>query len=138
MAAAALTTTVDCRVADVELADPERFIGSLPAEFCVACELRCGASGRGAAAVATGISGVAASRTTSDATDSAEGAGAASSSLGDAAVGSRVDNAATGGSAGAAVATAAGSPVWVRVAPADAVASLLDSVGLVCAPPNSS
>ena len=34
-----------------------------------------------------------------------------------------------------AVATAAGALVWVGVAPADAVVSLLDGVGLVCAPP---
>ena len=42
---------------------------------------------------------------------------------------------AAGGSAGAAVATAAGTPVWVGVASADAVVSLLDGVELVCAPP---
>ena len=44
-------------------------------------------------------------------------------------------NAAAGGSAGAAVATAAGTSVWVGVAQADAVVSLLDGVELVCAPP---
>ncbi len=42
---------------------------------------------------------------------------------------------AAGGSAGAAVATAADTPVWVGVAPADALVSLLDGVELVCAPP---
>ena len=46
-----------------------------------------------------------------------------------------VGNVAAGGSAGAAVATAADTPVWVGVAPADAVVSLLDGVELVCAPP---
>ena len=46
-----------------------------------------------------------------------------------------VGNVAAGGSAGAAVATAAGTSVWVGVAPADAVVSLLDGVELVCAPP---
>ena len=90
---AALTTTVDCRFADVQCADPEPFVGSPPAEFGLACELPCGASGGGAAAVATGVSGVAASRTSSDATGSAEGADAA------------------GCSVGAAVAAAEGTPV---------------------------
>ena len=89
----------------------------------------------GAAAVATGVSGVAASRATSDGTGSAEGAGAAGCSVGNAAFGCCVGNAAAGGSAGAAVATAAGTPVWVGVVPADAVVSLLDGVELVCAPP---
>ena len=133
--AAAWTTTVDCGFADVELADPERFVGSLPAEFGAVCDSPCGASVLGAAAVATGVSGVAASRATGDGTGSAEGAGAAGCSVGDAAVGCWVGNAAAGGSAGAAVATAAGTPVWVGVAPADAVVSLLDGVELVCAPP---
>ncbi len=133
--AAAWTTTVDCGFADVELADPERFVGSLPAEFGAVCDSPCGASVVGAAAVATGVSGVAASRATGDGTGSAEGAGAAGCSVGNAAVGCWVGNAAAGGSAGAAMATAAGTPVWVGVAPADAVVSLLDGVELVCAPP---
>ena len=55
--------------------------------------------------------------------------------MGDTAVGCSVGDAAAGGSAGAAVATAAGTPVWVGVAPADVVVSLLDGVELVCAPP---
>jgi hypothetical protein len=79
--AAASTTTVDCRFADVELADPDRFVGSLPAEFGAACD-----SWRGASVLA--------------------------------------------------VATAAGIPVWVGVAPADVVVSLLDGVELVGAPPD--
>jgi hypothetical protein len=134
--AAAWTTTVDCWFADVELADPERFVGSLPAEFGALCDSPCGASGVRGAAVATGVFGVAASRASGDGTGSAEGAGAAGCSVGDAAVGRWVGNAAAGGSAGAAVATAEGTPVWVSVAPADAVVSLLDGVELVCAPPD--
>ena len=110
MLAAASTTTVDCRFADVELVDPERFIGTLPAKFGALCDSPCGASVLGAAAVATGVSGVAASRATGD-------------------------DATARGLAGAAMATAAGIPVWVGVAPADAVVSLLDGVELVCAPP---
>ncbi len=133
--AAALTTTVDCGFADVELADPERFVGSLPAEFGAVCDSWRGASVLGAAAVAAGVTGVAASRATSDGSGSAEGAGAAGCLVGDAAVGCWVGNAAAGGSAGAAVATAEGTPVWVGVAPADAVVSLLDGVGPVCALP---
>ena len=89
----------------------------------------------GAAAVATGVSGVAASRATSDGTGSAEGATAAGFSSGDAAVGFSSGDAAAGGSSDDAAATAAGTPVWVGVAPADAVVSLLDGVELVCAPP---
>ena len=107
--AAAWTTTVDCRVADVEGADPERLVGSLPAKFGAVRDSPCGASVLGAAAVPTGVSGIAASRATGD-------------------------DAAARGSAGAAVATAAGIPVWVGVAPADVVVSLLDGVELVCAP----
>ena len=109
MLAAASTTTVDCRFADVELVDPERFIGTLPAKFGALCDSPCGASVLGAAAVATGVSGVAASRATGD-------------------------DATARGLAGAAMATAAGIPVWVGVAPADVVVSLLDGVELVCAP----
>ena len=110
MLAAASTTTVDCRFADVELADPKRFVGSLSAEFAAVCDSPCGASVLGAAAVATGVSGVAASRATGD-------------------------DATARGLAGAAMATAAGIPVRVGVAPADVVVSLLDGVELVCAPP---
>jgi hypothetical protein len=44
-------------------------------------------------------------------------------------------NAAAAGSAGAAVATVAGTSVWVGVATADGVVLLLDGVELVCAPP---
>jgi hypothetical protein len=124
--AADSTTTVDCWFADVELVDPERFIGSLPAKFGAVRDSLCRASVLGAAAVATGVSGVAASCATSDGTGSAEDACAAGRSVG---------NAAAGGSAGAAVATAEGTPVWVRIAPGDAVVSLLDDVELVCAPP---
>ena len=133
--AAVWTTTVDCRFADVEGADPERLVGSLTAKFGAVCDSWCGASGVGTAAVPTGVSGVAASRAPSDGTGSAEGAGAARTSVGNAAVGCSVGTAAAGDSAGAAVATAAGTPVWVGVAPADAVVSLLDGVELVCAPP---
>jgi hypothetical protein len=127
--AAAWTTTVDCGVADVDLVDPESFVGSLPAEFGAAYWR--GASVLGAAAVAAGVSGVAASRATGDDIGFAEGAGAARTSVGNAAVGCLVGTAAAGDSAGAAVATAAGIPVWVGVAPV----SLLDGVELVCAPP---
>ena len=123
---AAWTTTVDCGFADVELVDTEWFIGSLPAEFGAVRDSPCRASGGGAAAVATGVSGVAASCATSDGTGSAEDAGTAGCSVGDAAA---------GGSAGAANATPEGTPVWVGVAPADAVVSLLDGVELACAPP---
>jgi len=133
--AAAWTTTVDCGFADVEGADPERLVGSLPAKFGAVRDSLCRASGGGAAAVATGVSGVAASRASGDDTGSAEDAGAAGCSLGDAAVGCWVRNAAAGGSAGAAIATPEGTPVWVRRAPADAVVSLLDGVERVCAPP---
>ena len=129
------TTTVDCGVADVELADPERLVGSLPAGFGAVCDSPCRASGEGAAAVATGVAGVAASRASGDGTGSAEDAGPAGCSLGDAVVGCWVDNAAAGGSAGAANATPEGTPVRVGRAPADAVVSLLDGVELACAPP---
>ena len=131
--AAAWTTTVDCGVADIDLVDPESFVGSLPAEFGAAYWR--GASVLGAAAVAAGVSGVAASRATGDDIGFAEGAGAARTSVGNAAVGCLVGTAAAGDSAGAAVATAAGIPVGVGVAPADTVVSLLDGVELVCAPP---
>jgi hypothetical protein len=124
--AADSTTTVDCWFAVVELVDPERFIGSLPAKFGAVRDSLCRASVLGAAAVATGVSGVAASCATSDGTGSAEDACAAGRSVG---------NAAAGGSAGAAVATAEGTPVWVRIAPGDAVVSLLDDVELACAQP---
>ena len=110
-------------------------MGLLPAEFGAVGHSPCRASGVRAAAVVTGVTGVAASRATSDGTGSAEGAGAAGCSMGNAAVGSWVGNAAVGGSSGAAVATAKGTPVRVGVAPADAVVSLLDSVELVCGPP---
>ena len=112
--AAASTTTVDCWVADFKLADPDRFVGSLPAEFGATCDSPCGASVLGAAAVATGVSGVAAFFL---------GAGRAGCSLSDAAAGCLGGDAAAGGLAGAAGATAAGTPVWVGVAPADAVVS---------------
>src|SRR4051794_12392998 len=42
--AAALTTPVDCWFTDDELADPERFVGALPAESGALCESPCGAS----------------------------------------------------------------------------------------------
>jgi hypothetical protein len=66
--AAALTTTVDCWFADVELADPQRVVEALLAEFGAVCESPCGASA------------VAPSRATSDCTSSSEGAGAGCSS----------------------------------------------------------
>ena len=127
MVAAAWTTTVDCRVADVELADRERFIGSLPAEFGAACDSWRGASVLGAAAVATGVSGVAASRASCDGSGSAEGASAADCSLGVAA--------AVGFWVGDAVASAEGTSASVGVAPADAVVSLRDEAEPVYAPP---
>jgi hypothetical protein len=114
--AAALTTTVDCWFADVELADPERSVRALPAEFGAVCESPCGASG------------VAPSRSTSDNTGSAEGAGAVGSSAGDAAAGGSAGDAAVGCSSGDAVATAEGTPIWVGVASADSVVSLLDAL----------
>ncbi len=123
-------TTVDCWFTDVELADPDRFVGSLSAEFGAVCGLPCGASALGAAAVAAGVTGVAASRATGDGIGFAEGVGAAVCS-----VGCWVGNVAAGGSAGVAVATAEGTPVRVGVAPADALVSLLDGVELVCGPP---
>jgi hypothetical protein len=134
--AVALTTTVDCWFADIEFVDRERFVGTLPAEFGAICDSLCPASGMGAAAVATGVFGFAASGATGDGTGSADGADAASCSVGDAAVGCWEGNAAAGGSAGAAVATAEGTPVWVSVAPVDAVVSLLDGAELACAPPD--
>jgi hypothetical protein len=39
----ALTTTVDRWFADVELADPERFVRALPAELGAICDTPCGA-----------------------------------------------------------------------------------------------
>ena len=132
--AAASTTTVDCRFADVEGADPERLVGSLTAKFGAVRDSLRRESGVGTAAVATGVSGVAASRAPSDGTGSAEYAGAARTSVGNAAVGCLVGTAAPGDSAGAAIATPEGIPVWAGVASADAVVSLLDGVALVCAP----
>jgi hypothetical protein len=126
--AAALTTTVDSRVADVALTDPERFVRALPAEFGAPCESPCGASG------------VASSWATSDCTGSAEGAGAADSSVGDPEVDCSAGDAAVGCSVGAcatddAAASAEDVPVWVGVASADAVVSLLDGAEPVRAPP---
>ena len=129
--AAALTTTVDCGFADMFVGS--RPAESRPAEFGAVCDSWRGASGGGAAAVAAGVSGVAASRASGDGTGSAEGASAAGCAVSDAAVGCWVGNAAAGGSAGAAIAPPVGTPVWVGVAPADAVVSLLDGVELVCA-----
>ena len=81
-------------------------MGLLLAEFG-AGDSPCGASGVGAAAVATGASGLAAGCAITDATGSAEGADAAGCSVGDAA---------TVCSAGAAVAAAAGSLAGVGAA----------------------
>ena len=81
-------------------------MGLLLAEFG-AGDSPCGASGVGAAAVATGVSGLAAGCAITDATGSAEGADAAGCSVGDAA---------TVCSAGAAVAAAAGSLAGVGAA----------------------
>lgn len=66
---------------------------------------------------------------------SAEGAGGPGCSAGNAVIDCWVGTTATGRWAGAAVATAEGTPVWLGVAPADAVVSLLNGVELVCAPP---
>ena len=123
---AAPTATLDCRFAGVELADPERLVGSLPAEFGAVCDWPRGACGVAAAAVATAVSGGAASPATSDGTCLAEDPGAADDLVG---------NAAAGDSAGAAVATAEGTPGGAGLALADAVASRLDGVEPVCAPP---
>ena len=124
-------------------------MGLLLAEFGAVGDSPCGASGVGAAAVATGVSGLAAGCAITDATGSAEGADAAGCSVGDAA---------TVCSAGAAVAAAAGSLAGVGAAvlvglvepvapdevgafvgafvtPADAVMSLLDGAEPVCGPP---
>jgi hypothetical protein len=125
VAAAALMTIVDCWFADGELADPERSVRALPAEFGVVRDSPCGASL------------VAPSRATSDNTGSAEGAGVAGCSVGDAAAGCSTGDAAAGCStgdsavgcsAGDAVATAEGTPIWVGVASADSVVSLLDAL----------
>jgi hypothetical protein len=117
---------VDCRFVDVELADWERFVGSLSAESGAVRDPPCAASIVGAAAIATGVSGVAASCITGDGTGSAEGAaGASGCCVGNAAFGCWMDNAAGDGSLGAAVATTGGSSVWSGVAEADAVVSLL-------------
>jgi hypothetical protein len=130
--AAALMTTVDCWFTDGELADPERSVRALPAEFGVVRDSPCGASV------------VAASPTTSENPGSAGGAGvadcsggagmagcsvgdaAAGCSTGDAAAGCSAGDSAVGCSTGDAVATAEGTPVWVGVASADSVVSLLD------------
>ena len=122
---AAPTATLDCRFAGVELADPERLVGSLPAEFGAVCDWPRGACGVAAAAVATAVSGGAASPATSDGTCLAEDPGAADDLVG---------NAAAGDSAGAAVATAEGTPGGAGLALADAVASRLDGVEPVCTP----
>ena len=128
------------------------------AEFGAVGNSPCGASGLGAAAVATGVSDLAAGCANTDATGSAEGADAAGCSVGDAAAGCSVGDAAAGCSAGAAVAAAAGSLAGVGAAvlvglvepvapdevgafvgafvtPADAVMSLLDGAEPVCGPP---
>ena len=112
--AAALMTTVACWFADGELADPERSVRALPAEFGVVRDSPCGASV------------VAPSRATSDNTGSAEGAGVAGCSVGDAAAGCSAGDSAVGCSAGDAVATAEGTPIWVGVASAEV--SLLDAL----------
>jgi hypothetical protein len=115
--------------AEVERADPKRFVPSLPAEFGVVSDSPCGARGVGAAAVAT-VSGVA-----SDGTGSAEGSSTADCSVGNAAFVCTIAKLAARGSAGAAVALAADTSVCVGVASADAMASLLGGVELVWAPP---
>jgi hypothetical protein len=112
--AAALTTTVGCWFADVALADPQRVVDALLAEFGAVCDSPCGASA------------VAPSSATSDCTGSSAGGGAAGCSVG---------VAAAGGSSGDAVASAEDSLVWVGVASVDAVVSLLDVVEPVCVPP---
>ena len=126
--AAALTTTVDSWVADVALTEPERFVRALLAEFGAACESPCGASG-----VASLL------EQTSNCNGSAEGAGAAGSSVGAPEVDCSAGDIAVGRSAGA---CAAGerrrqrtSRFWVGVASADAVVSLLDGAEPVRAPP---
>jgi len=120
---------------DVELADWERLVGSLSAESGAVRDPTCAASTVGAAAIATGVSGVAASCITGDGTGSTEGASVSSCCVGNAAFGCWMDNAAGDGSLGAAVATAGGTSVWSGVAETDAVVSLLDVLRLVCAPP---
>ena len=73
-------------------------MGSLPAEFGAVCDSWRGASVLGAAAVATGVSGVATSRTSGDGSGSGSAEGAGAASLG-AAVDCWVGNVAAGGSA---------------------------------------
>jgi hypothetical protein len=114
--AGASMTAVDCWFTDGELADPERSFRALPAEFGVVRDSPCGASV------------VAPSRATSDDTGSAEGAGVAGCSVGDAAAGRSAGDSAVGCSVGDAVATAEGTPIWVGVASADSVVSLLDAL----------
>ena len=116
----ATAATIDCRFADIERADPKRPVVSLPAEFGVLC-------GVGAAAVARVVA--------SDGTGSEGGSSAADCSVGNAAFGCCIASLAAGGSVGAAAASAADTRVCVGVASADAMASLLDGVELVCAPP---
>ena len=74
-------------------------MGSLPAEFGAVCDSWRGASVLGASAVATGVSGVATSRTSGDGSGSGSAEGAGAASLGDAAVDCWVGNVAAGGSA---------------------------------------
>jgi hypothetical protein len=113
-------TTVDSWFTDGELADPERSVRALPAEIGVVRDSPFGASV------------VASSRAISDNTGSAEGAGVAGCSAGDAAAGdSAAGCSAVGRSAGDAVATAEGTPFWVGVASADSVVSLLDALEAV-------
>jgi hypothetical protein len=121
--ASALTTAVDCWFTDDELADPERFVGALPAEFSAVCESLCRAFR------------VAPSRATSDDTGCSVSDATAGSSVSDATVDCSTVDAAVDCSSGGAAATAEGTPGGVGVASADAVVSLLDEVEPVCAPP---
>ena len=115
-------------------------MGLLLAEFGAVGDSPCGASGVGAAAVATGVSGLAAGCAITDATGSAEGADAAGCSVGAAVA------AAAGSLAGVGAAVLVGlvepvAPdevgafVGAFVTPADAVMSLLDGAEPVCGPP---
>jgi hypothetical protein len=130
--AAALTTPVDCWFTDDELADPERFVGALPAEFSALCESPCCASRvapSGATSDDTGcsVSDAMAGSSVSDAT--------AGCSVSDATAGCSTGDAVVDCSSGGAAATAEGTPGGVGIASADAVVSLLDEVEPVCAPP---
>jgi hypothetical protein len=126
--AADLTTIVESWFADGELANSARFVRVLTAESAAVCESPGGAFD------------VVVSRATSDCTGSAEGDAASDSSTGDATADSSTGDAESNSSTSdsstdEAAATAEGTSVWVGVASADPVVSLLDWVEPLCTPP---